>query len=122
MALEYFIQYNTDIGVSFPYINHITYLTNQSFLYLFGFIQARKKTFYSGGRYLLPRKEKGAERRENCFLGRFVLLQDISEFSECFRLERLSRVRRRLSIIIKKVPPLIGGTFVTATGFKPVTG
>ena len=71
---------------------------------------------------LLPRKEKGAERRENCFLGRFVLLQDISEFSECFRLERLSRVRRRLSIIIKKVPPLIGGTFVTATGFKPVTG
>ncbi len=83
MALEYFIQYNTDIGVSFPYINHITYLTNQSFLYLFGFIQARKKTFYSGGRY--PLTKKGERRRKK----RKLLFRSICFIAGYFRIFRM---------------------------------
>ena len=123
MALEYFIQIIIRIlEFLFPIstISRISQI-NLSYICLASYKPVKKLSMPVEG-ILLPRKEKGAERRENCFLGRFVLLQDISEFSECFRLERLSRVRRRLSIIIKKVPPLIGGTFVTATGFKPVTG
>ena len=126
MALEYFIQIIIRIlEFLFP-ISTISRISQISLSYICLASYKPVKGFSMPAEgYLSPRKEKGAERGGNCFLGQFVLSQVISEFSEYFRLGRLSRivrVRRRQSIIIKKVPPLIGGTFVTATGFKPVTG
>ena len=108
MALEYFIQIIIRIlGFLFP-ISTISRISQISLSYicLASYKPVKGLSMPTEG-YLSSRKEKDAERGGNCFLGRFVLLQVISEFSEYFRLGRLSRivrVRRRQSIIIKKSP------------------
>lgn len=59
------------------------------------------------------KRKNDPEKKGNSLLVRTASLRVLSEFSEYFRMVKLSRivrVRRRQSIIIKKVPPLIGGT------------
>lgn len=95
MALEYFIQIIIRIlEFLFPTstISRISQIC-LSYICLASY-KPVKGLSMSAESYLLLRKKKGAERGENCFLGRFVLLQAISEFSEYFRLRRLSRIVR----------------------------
>lgn len=100
MALEYFIQIIIRIlEFLFP-ISTISRISQISLSYicLASYKPVKGLSMPAEG-YLSSRKEKGAERGGNCFLGQFILLQVISEFSEYFRLGRAHPIFSGASLI-----------------------